>query len=138
MRLRLPEERPAQPPIGYKIAYPLLSQDGGGAAFLGVSLGGTRPYGVLADARCAYGRRHASPSRRCDCGFHCLSEQAEAEALTATAEHRSALLLEIAVLGRYIRFERGLRYARQRVRTATVGPCRCGRQAAVLADAGWG
>jgi hypothetical protein len=42
------------------------------------------------------------------------------------------------VLGRYLRFERGFRYARQRVRTATVGPCACGAVAVALADAGWG
>jgi hypothetical protein len=138
MRRRLPEERPAEPPTGYKIAYPMLARGGGDAAFLGVSLGGTLPYGVLADARCAYGRRHAAPARRCDCGFHCLHERAEALGLTSATEHRGALLLEVRVLGRYIRFERGLRYARQRVRTATAGPCRCGRAASALAAAGWG
>ena len=42
------------------------------------------------------------------------------------------------MLGAYIRFERGFRYARQRVRTATVRPCACGTVAAALADAGWG
>lgn len=138
MRLRLPEERPTEPPTGYKIAHPALSQDGSRAAFLGVSLGAALPYGVLDEARCAYGRRHRSPSRLCDCGFHCLHERSEAYALTCVAEHRGALLLEVAVLGRYIRFERGSRYARQRVRTATAGPCRCGRRASGLADAGWG
>ncbi|MEV6107455.1 hypothetical protein AB0M28_22520 [Streptomyces sp. NPDC051940] len=138
MRGRLPEEHPAEPPVGYKIAHPVLSQDGTGAAFLGVSLGGTRPYGVLADAHCAYGRRHAPPARRCDCGFHCLHDRAEAEALLCTAACRGALLLEVAVLGRYIRFERGIRYARQRVRAVAAGPCHCGNPATVLADAGWG
>ncbi|MFD9794526.1 hypothetical protein ACFWXK_26675 [Streptomyces sp. NPDC059070] len=138
MRLRLPEERPTEPPIGYKIARAALSQDGSRAGFLGVSLGAALPYGVLDDAGCAYGRRHRPPSRRCDCGFHCLHRRAEAAALTCVGEHRGALLLEVAVLGRYIRFERGMRYARQRVRTATVGPCRCGRPATGLADAGWG
>ncbi|CCK30960.1 hypothetical protein BN159_6581 [Streptomyces davaonensis JCM 4913] len=138
MRLRLPEERPAEPPTGYKIAHPVLSHDGARAGFTGVSLGGALPYGVLADASCVYGLRHRAPHRRCDCGFHCVHERAAAEALLCTAEHRAAVLLEVTVLGRYLRFELGFRYARQRVRTATVGPCACGAGAVVLADAGWG
>jgi hypothetical protein len=138
MRLRLPEERPTEPPTGYKIAHPVLSQDGTRAGFTGVSLGGALPYGVLADASCVYGLRHKAPHRRCDCGFHCVHDRPTAEALLCTAEHRAAVLLEVSVLGRYIRFERGFRYARQRVRTATVGPCACGTVAAALADAGWG
>ncbi|GAA5019715.1 hypothetical protein [Streptomyces siamensis] len=138
MRLRLPEERPTEPPTGYKIAHPMLSQDGTRAGFTGVSLGGALPYGVLDEARCVYGRRHRAPHRRCDCGFHCVHDRATAEALLCTAEHRAAVLLEVTVLGAYIRFERGFRYARQRVRTATVGPCSCGAVAGALADAGWG
>ena len=138
MRLRLPEERPTEPPTGFKIAHPVLSQDGTRAGFTGVSLGGALPYGVLADASCVYGRRHRAPARRCDCGFHCVHERTAAEALLCTAEHRAAVLLDITVLGPYIRFERGFRYARQRVRTATVGPCACGARAVALADAGWG
>jgi len=138
MRLRLPEERPAEPPTGYKIAHPMLSQDGTRAGFTGVSLGGALPYGVVADASCVYGLRHRAPHRRCDCGFHCVHDRTAAEALLCTAEHRAAVLLEVTVLGRYLRFERGFRYARQRVRTATVGPCACGTVAAALADAGWG
>ncbi|MEV0739182.1 hypothetical protein AB0I51_25325 [Streptomyces sp. NPDC050549] len=138
MRLRLPEERPTEPPTGFKIAHPVLSQDGTRAGFTGVSLGGALPYGVVADASCVYGRRHRAPARRCDCGFHCVHERTAAEALLCTAEHREAVLLDITVLGRYIRFERGFRYARQRVRTATVGPCACGARAVALADAGWG
>jgi hypothetical protein len=138
MRLRLPEERPTEPPTGFKIAHPVLSQDGTRAGFTGVSLGGALPYGVVADASCVYGRRHRSPARRCDCGFHCVHERAAAEALLCTAEHRAAVLLDITVLGAYIRFELGFRYARQRVRAATVGPCACGARAVALADAGWG
>ncbi|WP_405838820.1 hypothetical protein [Streptomyces sp. NBC_01518] len=138
MRLRLPEERPTEPPTGFKIAHPVLSQDGTRAGFTGVSLGGALPYGVVADASCVYGRRHRSPARLCDCGFHCVHERAAAEALLCTAEHRAAVLLDITVLGTYIRFELGFRYARQRVRTAAVGPCACGARAAALADAGWG
>ncbi|MCX4453297.1 hypothetical protein OOK58_14540 [Streptomyces sp. NBC_01728] len=138
MRLRLPEERPTEPPTGYKIARPVLSQDGTRAGFTGVSLGGALPYGVLDEARCVYGLRHRAPHRRCDCGFHCVHDPATAEAMLCTAEHRAAVLLEVSVLGAYIRFEQGFRYARQRVRTATVGPCACGAVAAALADAGWG
>ncbi|MEV0324127.1 hypothetical protein ACIBKX_00695 [Streptomyces sp. NPDC050658] len=138
MRLRLPAERPKEPPTGYKIARPVLSQDGTRAGFTGVSLGAALPYAVLDEAHCVYGRRHAAPHRRCDCGFHCVHERATAEALLCTAEHRGAALLEVTVLGAYIRFERGFRYARQRVRTATVRPCRCGARATLLVDAGWG
>ncbi|GGV47049.1 hypothetical protein [Streptomyces spectabilis] len=138
MSPRLPEERPKEPPTGYKIAHPMLSHDGTRAAFTGISLGGSLPYGVLDEARCAYGRRHRAPHRRCDCGFHCVHARAEAEGLLCTAEHRSAALLRVAVLGAYIRFERGFRYARQRVRALTVQPCDCGAAATGLADAGWG
>ncbi|MDX2931117.1 hypothetical protein [Streptomyces ipomoeae] len=138
MRLRLPEERPTEPPTGYKIAHPVLSQDGTRAGFTGVSLGGALPYGVLDEARCVYGRRHRAPARLCDCGFHCVHDRTAAEALLCTAEHRTALLLEVSVLGVYIRFEHGFRYARQRVRAATVGPCACGARPVALADAGWG
>lgn len=138
MRLRLPEEHPTEPPAGYKIAHPVLSRDGRRAGFTGVSLGGALPYGVLADASCVYGLRHAAPHRRCDCGFHCVHDRSVAEGLLCTAEHRAAALLDVLVLGRYLRFEQGFRYARQRVRTATVGPCACGATAAALADAGWG
>ena len=91
MRLRLPEERPTEPPTGYKIAHPVLSQDGTRAGFTGVSLGGALPYGVLADASCVYGLRHRAPHRRCDCGFHCVHDRAAAEALLCTAEHRAAV-----------------------------------------------
>lgn len=138
MRLRLPEERPAEPPTGYKIAYPVLSSDGTRAGFTGVSLGGALPYGVVADASCVYGLRHPAPHRRCDCGLHCVHDRAAAEGLLCTAEHRGAVLLEVTVLGRYLRFELGFRYARQRVRVVSVPACACGAGAVALADAGWG
>ncbi|MER6717218.1 hypothetical protein ABZZ16_26185 [Streptomyces sp. NPDC006386] len=138
MRLRLPAERPTEPPTGYKIAHPVLSQDGTRAGFTGVSLGGALPYGVVADASCVYGLRHRVPHRRCDCGFHCVHDRAAAEALLCADDHRAAVLLEVSVLGAYIRFERGFRYARQRVRVVTVGPCACGAGASALVDAGWG
>ncbi|QES45825.1 hypothetical protein DEJ49_07880 [Streptomyces venezuelae] len=138
MRLRLPEEHPTEPPTGYKIARPVLSHDGTRAGFTGVSLGAALPYGVLAEAACVYGRRHRAPHRRCDCGFHCVHDRTTAEALLCTAGHRGAVLLEVTVLGAYIRFERGFRYARQRVRHVTLPPCGCGAAATLLADAGWG
>ncbi|MBZ3911619.1 hypothetical protein [Streptomyces acidiscabies] len=138
MRLRLPEERPDRPPTGYKIARPVLAYDGTRAGFTGVSLGGALPYGVVAEASCVYGLRHRAPQRRCDCGFHCVHERGTAEGLLCVAENRDAVLLDVTVLGAYIRFELGFRYARQRVRVMTVGPCACGAPAAALADAGWG
>ncbi|CAM5621586.1 hypothetical protein [Streptomyces coeruleorubidus] len=138
MRLRLPTERPTEPPTGYKIAHPVLSQDGTRAGFTGVSLGGALPYEVVAEAACVYGLRHRAPHRRCDCGFHCVHDRRAAEALLCTAEHRAAVLLEVSVLGVYIRFERGFRYARQRVRVMTLGACACGAGAAALGEAGWG
>ncbi|MFJ8930459.1 hypothetical protein ACIRLA_28110 [Streptomyces sp. NPDC102364] len=138
MRLRLPQERPTEPPAGYKIAHPVIDADGGSAGFLGVSLGAAAPYKVLDEARCVYGRRHRAPHRRCDCGFHCVHERRVAQGMLVQAEYRRAALLEVSVLGPYIRFERGFRYGRQRVCSATIGPCPCGAEAAVLADAGWG
>lgn len=138
MRLRLPEERPTEPPTGYKIAYPVLSHSGTRAGFTGVSLGGGSPYGVVDDARCVYGRRHHAPARRCDCGFHCLHSLTETIGLTCVGAHRRAVVLEVSVLGSYIRYERGMRYARQRVRTVRVGCCACGRPATRFTDAGWG
>lgn len=138
MRLRLPQERPAEPPRGYKLANPVLSHDGERIGFAGVSIGGAVPYGVVDDARCVYGRRHRSPALRCDCGFYCLHTLTDALALTCADAHRRAALLEVTVLGVYIRFERGMRYARQRVRVMRIGPCGCGLPPEVLADAGWG
>ncbi|WP_171167828.1 hypothetical protein [Streptomyces sp. I05A-00742] len=138
MRLRLPQERPAEPPTGYKIAYPVLSRDGARAGFTGVSLGGGAPYGVLDDAHCVYGRRHRAPARRCDCGFHCLHSAEAALGLTCAGQHRRAVVLEVSVLGPYIRYERGMRYGRQRVRAVRVGPCACGRTATRFTDADWG
>src|SRR5258708_2723694 len=72
------------------------------------------------------------------CGFYCLHEIADARALGCATENRSALLLEITAAGRYIRYERGLRYSRQRVRVIRDAWCGCGRPGVVLADAGTG
>ncbi|MCZ4516558.1 hypothetical protein O3Q52_52345, partial [Streptomyces sp. ActVer] len=120
MRMRLPEERPAEPPTGFKIAHPMLSQDGTRAGFTGVSLGGALPYGVLDEAHCVYGLRHRAPHRRCDCGFHCVHERTAAEAMLCTAEHRSAVLLDVTALGAYIRFEG--RVAHEDLQEGELGP----------------
>ncbi|MFJ2717653.1 hypothetical protein [Streptomyces sp. NPDC087437] len=113
MRLRLPAERPTEPPTGYKIAHPVLSHDGTRVRVTGGSLGGALPYGVVADAACGlrpaasvHGRRHRPPARLCDCGFHCVHERAAAEVLLGTTEHRSAVLLEVSVLGACTRHQR--------------------------------
>ncbi len=135
---RVPYEQPARPFAGFKLAHAVLAAGDGRAGFAGLSIGRQRVYGTVADACCIWGRRHAPPSRWCGCGFYCLSSLAEARDLSAATENRAAVLLEVAASGRFIRYERGLRYSRQRVRTVRAGPCRCGRPAAGLADAGWG
>lgn len=120
------------PPTGYKVAFPMLSWDGTRAGFRGVSLGGRIVYGALDQARCGYGRRHDSPARGCDCGFYCLHSAAEAHALTCATDCCDAVILQVSVLGAYTRYERGVRYARQRVRNVRVGACRCGAPAAAF------
>ncbi|MFF7211142.1 hypothetical protein ACFZAU_11495 [Streptomyces sp. NPDC008238] len=126
------------PPTGYKLAFPLLAHDGARVGFRGVSLGGRIVYGALGDAVCGYGRRHRSPARGCDCGFYCLHTAAEAQALTCATDCRDAVVLQVSVLGAYTRYERGTRYARQRVRTVRMGACRCGRAARVFVRDGTG
>jgi hypothetical protein len=44
----------------------------------------------------------------------------------------------VTASGRYIRYERGLRYSRQRVRAILDAQCACGRPGSALADAGSG
>src|SRR5262249_50763723 len=83
-------------------------------------------------------RRHAPPRRRCSCGFYCLNSLTEARALSCATANRAAVLLEVVASGRFIRYERGLRYSHQRVRAVQVGPCGCGRPAARVTDAGLG
>jgi hypothetical protein len=58
--------------------------------------------------------------------------------MACETNHRPAVLLEVAVSGSFIRYEDGLRYARQRVRGVRVGRCRCGRPATKLIDSGSG
>jgi hypothetical protein len=135
---RLPLEHPAQPPTGYKIAYVMLSADGEQVGFTGVSIGNRVVHGAVADAQCVYQRRHRPPSRLCDCGFYCLHSLEEAQGLTCATEYRGAAVLEVSVLGEYIRYERGMRYGRQRVKAVRVGQCTCGRPAEALVDSGAG
>jgi hypothetical protein len=131
-------ERPDQPFTGYKLAHAVLSADGARTGFAGLTLGAERVYGVTAEASCVWNRRHLPPRRWCGCGFYCLHALSEARALGCATDNRSALLIEIAASGRYIRYERGLRYSRQRVRAISGGSCGCGRPGIALADAGSG
>ena len=131
-------ERPDRPFTGYKLAHAVLSADGARTGFAGLTLGADRVYGVSADASCVWSRRHLPPRRWCGCGFYCLHELSDARALGCATENRSALLIEVAASGRYIRYERGLRYSRQRVRVISDSRCDCGRAGTALADAGTG
>jgi len=132
------DERPDRPFTGYKLAHAVLSADGTRAAFAGLTLGATRVYGVAAEAECVWSRRHAPPRRWCGCGFYCLHDLADARSLACATENRSALLLEVTASGQYIRYERGLRSGRQRVRAILDAQCACGRPGTALADAGSG
>lgn len=132
------DERPGRPFTGYKLARAVLSADGLRTGFAGLTLGATRVYGATGDAECVWSRRHAPPRRWCGCGFYCLHDIADARSLACATENRSALLLEVAASGRYIRYERGLRYSRQRVRGILDAQCGCGRPGAALTDAGSG
>ncbi|WP_028922707.1 hypothetical protein [Pseudonocardia acaciae] len=135
---RTPKEQLTTPLRGYKLAHPMISADGGRAGFSGVTLGRASVYGVRADAECAQGGRHRSPSRWCDCGFYCVHTLDDARALACDPDYRYAVLLEVAVSGRFLRYERGLRYARQRVTRVRVGRCGCGHAATVFVETGAG
>ena len=58
--------------------------------------------------------------------------------ITATGNFRSVFFSYVAASGQYIRYERGLRYSRQRVRAILDAHCACGRPGSALADAGSG
>jgi len=131
-------EHPDRPFTGYKLAHAVVSADGARTGFAGLTLGATRVYGVIGDACCVWNHRHAPPRRWCGCGFYCLHALADARSVGCATENRSALLLEVTASGRYIRYERGLRYSRQRVRAILDARCGCGRPGAALADAGSG
>lgn len=130
------EPQPALP--GHKIAYPVVSADGRRVGFNGVALGRTQVYGRVADAVCIQSSRHRCPSSWCDCGFYCFHDAAEARDLACDPQYRDSVLLDVLASGRYIRYEKGLRYARQTITAVRVGRCACGRPAAALADAGGG
>ncbi len=131
-------ERPDRPFTGYKLAHAVLSADGAKTTFAGLTLGATLVYGAVADACCVWNRRHAPPRRWCGCGFYCLHDLADARSLACATENRAALLLEVTASGRYLRYERGLRYSKQRVRAILDAQCACGRPGTALADAGSG
>src|ERR1700756_3971853 len=132
------DERPDRPFTGYKLAHAVLSADGAQAGFAGLTLGAHNVYGATADAMCVWNRRHMPPRRWCGCGFYCLHALADARSLACATENRATLLLEVAASGQYIRYERGLRYSRQRVRAILDARCMCGRAGSALADAGSG
>jgi hypothetical protein len=131
-------ERPDRPFTGYKLARAVLSADGAKTGFAGLTLGAERVYGVTADASCVWSARHAPPRRWCGCGFYCLHEVSDAQALGCATDNRPALLLEVAASGRYIRYERGLRYSRQRVTVIRGSWCGCGTPGTALTDGGTG
>src|SRR5215472_2696089 len=129
------QEHPDRPFTGFKLAHAVVAAEDGRAGFAGLSIGVQRVYGTTAEASCVWSRRHDPPRRRCGCGFYCLNSLTEARALSCATANRAAVLLEVAASGRFIRYERGLRYSRQRVWAVRVGPCACGGPARVLADA---
>jgi hypothetical protein len=131
-------EHPDRPFTGYKLAHAALSADGARTGFAGLTMGAGQVYGVVAEATCVWNSRHQSPRRWCGCGFYCLHALTDALSLGCATENRSALLIEVAASGRYIRYERGLRYSRQRVRVIKQTGCACGRPGTALADAGSG
>jgi hypothetical protein len=132
------DERPDRPFTGYKLAHAVVSADGATAGFAGLTLGAASVYGAVGDACCVWNRRHAPPRRWCGCGFYCLHDLADARSMACATENRTALILEVTASGQYIRYERGLRYSRQRVRAILDAQCGCGRPGAALADAGSG
>lgn len=137
-RLSPRAEHPDKPFTGFKLARAVLSADGTLAGFTGMTIGAAKVYGVVAEASCVWNRRHVPPRRYCGCGFYCLHALADARALGCATENRSALLLEVTAAGQYIRYERGLRYSRQRVRAIRGGWCGCGSLGTALTDAGTG
>jgi hypothetical protein len=135
---RLPEEDRPHPFTGYKLAHPTVSADGTRGAFIGLAMNPKQLYGLQADAVCLWTRHKAVPERRCECGFYCFHRLEEAEAMACNENHSAVVILEVAASGRFIRYERGLRYGHQRVRNIRLGRCLCGAPADVFADTGRG
>lgn len=131
-------ETPAAALVGYKLAQLLFAVDGSAVAFAGLSIGGHRVYGPVAEAECVVSRRHRPPHKRGACGFYCVDSADAARAMTADATYRGGVLLEVAASGRFIRYEKGLRYQKQQVRAVRIGLCDCGRRAETLIDSGEG
>jgi hypothetical protein len=138
LRRSLPVEQPPAPLSGYKLAYPFLSADDMRTGFGGLSIGGQRVYGPVAEASCVWSRRHAPPRRTCSCGFYCFHSLDRARAMACETRYRPAVVLQVAVTGSFIRYEDGLRYGRQRVCQVRVGRCRCGQPATMLVHSGAG
>ncbi len=131
-------ERSDQPLGGFKLAHAMLSADGTRVGFSGVTVGRGHVYQPVDDAICVQGGRHTCPSRWCDCGFYCFHDIGSARDLACEPDHRDAVLLHVAASGRYRRYERGVRYARQRIRSVRLGRCGCGRPATAFTDSGAG
>lgn len=116
----------------------MVSADGTQGGFSGITIGRATVYRAVATAICAQGARHRSPSRWCDCGFYCVHSVADAQELTCDPDYRYAVLLEVAASGRFMRYERGLRYAQQRVTAVWTYRCGCGRPATQFIQTGAG
>ncbi|HZQ59150.1 MAG TPA: hypothetical protein VFA84_14005 [Acidimicrobiales bacterium] len=138
VRPALPEEHPPGPLPGYKLAHALVSTDGSRAAFVGLVTGARQVYGAVADGVCVWNHRHVVPKRGCGCGFYCFHTLDRARAMACDEHYRATVLLEVAASGRFIRYEEGLRYARQRVRAVRLGRCSCGAPAEVFVESGRG
>ncbi len=138
VRPPLPEEHPDGPLPGYKLAHALVSTDGSRAAFVGLVTGARQVYGPAADGVCVWNHRHVVPKRGCGCGFYCFHTLDRARAMAADEHYRATVILEVAVSGRFIRYEEGLRYAHQRVRAVRLGRCACGAPAHLLVESGRG
>jgi hypothetical protein len=136
--LRTRRERPDAPLHGFKLAHPVVSADGARGGFTGVTVGRSSSYGVVGTAECAQGARHRSPSRWCDCGFYCLHTLDAARALACDPDYRYTVILEVEVSGRFLRYERGLRYERQTVTAVRTGRCGCGCPATLFTETGAG
>ena len=116
----------------------MISADSRRGGFNGVALGRTQVYGTVADAVCIQSPRHRCPSSWCDCGFYCFHTLDDARDLACDPQYQHSVLLEVGASGRFVRYELGLRYERQTVRTVRLGRCGCGRVATALADGGPG
>lgn len=116
----------------------MISADSRRGGWAGVALGRSQVYGAVADAVCIQSPRHRCPSSWCDCGFYCFHALADARDLACDPQYQHCVLLDVAASGRFVRYELGLRYARQTVRSVRLGRCGCGRAATALADGGPG